>query len=111
MWPKVTRGVQSLGDLTAKEDGAALSPGDIFDILSDRSRAADESLPNTGVGSELERILSPLFIVSPVYGTRSSTVLLVDKEETVTFVERTFAPGADGHAEDVSYRFMIRREP
>jgi uncharacterized protein with NRDE domain len=47
---------------------------------------------------EWERILSPIFITSPTYGTRSSTVVLIDKENRVTFLDRTF----NGHSEPVS---------
>jgi len=47
---------------------------------------------------EWERILSPIFITSPTYGTRSSTVVLIDKENRVTFLDRTF----NGHPEPVS---------
>jgi len=47
------------------------------------------------VGLEWERVLSPLFIESPTYGTRCSTVLLIDREGTVTFVERVFNCGSE----------------
>ena len=48
----------------------------------------DDRLPQTGVGIEWERILSPLFIESEIYGTRSSSVLLVGKDGQVRFTER-----------------------
>jgi len=71
--------------------------------------AADQDLPTTGIGIELERVLSPLFISSPSYGTRSSTVLLIDKDEKVTFVERTFRPHSD-QWEEVKFEFQIHPE-
>jgi uncharacterized protein with NRDE domain len=46
------------------------------------------------VGLEWERVLSPVFISSPSYGTRSSTVLLVGRRGNVSFVERSFGPDA-----------------
>lgn len=55
--------------------------------------ADDLELPETGGGLEMERLLSPMFIKIPNYGPRSSTVLLIDKENHVTFVERTFQDG------------------
>ena len=106
-WPKVARGKQALSDLLAA--GRVLSPDDIFRVLADRTCAADDCLPSTGVGLERERILSPLFITSPIYGTRSSTVLLVDLEDEVTFIERTFKTNSSAW-ETVKYRFKIRRE-
>jgi len=42
---------------------------------------------------EWERILSPMFIESPTYGTRSSSVLLVGRNGQIFFAEKTFIPG------------------
>ena len=87
-WPKVVLGKKKLGDLLDKKVTPTTEA--IFKLLSDRVIAPDDQLPETGVGLEWERILSPLFIQSPVYGTRSSTVLLVDREGKTTFSEKVF---------------------
>jgi len=87
-WPKVERGKRMLADILS--GGREVDPEDLFRMLADRWRPPDESLPDTGIGLEWERILSSLFITSPVYGTRSSTVLLVDREGQVTFIEKVF---------------------
>ena len=87
-WPKVERGKQALGGLLEREK--APSPEALLDLLADRSRPPDDRLPVTGVGLEWERVLSPLFIESPLYGTRSSTVLIIDRKGRTTFVERVF---------------------
>ena len=96
-WPKVERGRGALRELLEGKDGP--SPGALFEILQDRSRPPDEQLPETGVGIEWERILSPLFIESPAYGTRSSTILLIDREGVVTFIERVFNGRTEPRAE------------
>ena len=70
-----------------------VDPDKLFEITSNAEIAEDGDLPQTGVGIDLERMLSPLFIKTPEYGTRSSTVLLVDKQNHVTFVERTYLEG------------------
>jgi len=92
-WPKVERGKQALGELLVKRKDP--SPEALLELLASRSRPPDESLPDTGVGLEWERVLSPFFIESPAYGTRCSTVLLVDREGMVTFVERVFNGGSE----------------
>jgi len=66
---------------------------DLLSLLDDRRRFPDDDLPDTGVGPEIESLLSPLFIESASYGTRASTVLLIGKNGDITFVERTFHNG------------------
>jgi uncharacterized protein with NRDE domain len=64
-----------------------------FDLLADREIAADAHLPNTGVALEWERRLSAIFVSSPNYGTRASTILTLCNDGQTTLVERSF--GAD----------------
>jgi uncharacterized protein with NRDE domain len=87
-WPKVARGKEALTRLLSMQ--ADPSDEELFRILADRTPADDASLPHTGVDLEWERILAPIFIKSPLYGTRSSTVLLIDAGNRVTFIEKTF---------------------
>lgn len=68
-------------------------PATLFAALADRVPARDEALPDTGVGRELERLLSPPFVITPDYGTRCSTVVTADARG-MTFSERRF--DADG---------------
>lgn len=103
-WPKTEKGKAGLKDLI---DGKAEpDPEGLFALLSDRREADEEALPDTGVGLPLERVLSPIFITSPGYGTRSSTVLLVDRGNRVTFLERTFPPSST-RVHTVKYEFLI----
>jgi uncharacterized protein with NRDE domain len=70
-WPKVVRTKAQFASLLCQ--GA---PKDAyFEMLTDTVQASDCRLPDTGVGREWEKILSPVFIESPTYGTRSSTVV------------------------------------
>lgn len=90
-WPKVEKARRSLH--------AALpvaAPERLLALLADEEVAADEHLPDTGVGLVLERMLSPLFIRSPQYGTRASTVLMQDDHRRIYFSEQTFVAGEPG---------------
>ena len=89
-WPKVVRGKEALARALEQEK---VSREELFAILADSTKAPDEQLPDTGVGLELERLLSSIFISSERYGTRSSTILLVDRQHQATFVERSFDQG------------------
>jgi uncharacterized protein with NRDE domain len=86
-WPKVAQGRAALRELLA---AGLPEPDALLAILADTSRPSDHLLPDTGVGLERERLLSARFIVSPDYGTRASTVVLIDRTGQVTFVERSF---------------------
>jgi uncharacterized protein with NRDE domain len=91
-WPKVVGGKAALADALA-------GPADemearLFAALAERGTAADATLPETGVGLELERALSAAFIATPGYGTRCSTVLIVQRDGRATFTERRVDPAA-----------------
>ncbi len=103
-WPKVKMGKEGLGQLIGEE--IELDPELLFPVLLDRTGASDDQLPDTGFGIELERMLSTTFIVSPEYGTRSSTVMLVDIDGNVTFVERNFS-GPDDPGEESRHTFSL----
>lgn len=93
-WPKVDYAIAATHDAMR----AAATPDALverlFTILDDRTIAADADLPETGVPLETERALSAVFIRMQGYGTRASTVLLVDREGHATFVERRREPDA-----------------
>jgi uncharacterized protein with NRDE domain len=89
-WPKVHAGKQAMGDLLRKN--TRIDPEQLIELLQNQLNAADGQLPDTGIGLQWERILSPIFITSPAYGTRSSSALLIDKNGCVVFCERTWLP-------------------
>ena len=104
-WPKVTRGKKLLAE-TLDKKGAELEDG-LFTLLADRKIPADHKLPDTGIGLEWERLLSSIFIASPSYGTRSSTILLIGKNGRVKFVEKVY----DGNSQEwVTSSFSYLRE-
>jgi len=85
-WPKVSRGKRILKAALDKK-GNELEEA-LFALLADHHIPPDNKLPATGIGLEWERVLSSIFITSPVYGTRSSTILLIGKNNRVKFVEK-----------------------
>lgn len=103
-WPKVERGRELLDSLISKTENPP--PDEIFRILADTSRPDDRHLPDTGIGLEWERILSSIFIQSEVYGTQSSSIIFVDRENNVTFIERTLISGPDKY-KTVKFRFRM----
>jgi uncharacterized protein with NRDE domain len=92
-WPKVENGIALLK--AAVQDSDPVDMASIFQLLKNRDVPPDEKLPDTGFGREWERILSPLFIRSPLYGTRSSTVVLIMRNGRATVAEFTHMPGVE----------------
>jgi uncharacterized protein with NRDE domain len=93
-WPKVETGKAQLKKLTQKR---SVDDEAIFTLLQDRQHPPPHLLPDTGVGMEWERILSPLFIHSDIYGTRSSSVIRMEKKGRIHFAERTFEKSGNGY--------------
>lgn len=86
-WPKVQRGTDKLSEAISNNQ---IDIESLFDILKDEIKPPVEKLPDTGVGLEKEKMLSPMFIKSSNYGSRCSTVILMHKNGGVSFSERTF---------------------
>jgi len=83
-WPKVVRAKAQFSSLLCQS-----APDDAyFDMLSDTTHASDNRLPDTGVSLEWERLLSPICIESPDYGTRASTLLKVHGAGSAELHER-----------------------
>lgn len=91
-WPKVATSRARLG--AAIEGGRIPTDDELFAILADDAPVEDLLLPDTGVGLERERALAPVFIRTPDYGTRSSTLVFIGAESGVRIVERSSADGS-----------------
>jgi uncharacterized protein with NRDE domain len=93
-WPKLLR-VRRGFEAWLGEPGAH-SPASLFELLMDRTQSAgDTGLRESGLPRELEQVLSAPFVVHPSYGTRCSTVLLLQHDGGVYLAERRFdAQGA-----------------
>lgn len=88
VWPKMTKGEQLLEQLISEQQ--PLHAEHLFAIMQDSTQAPDELLPNTGVGIEWEKLLSSIFITSPTYGTRSTSVLLQHQSGSIDFSEQSY---------------------
>lgn len=105
-WPKVVKGKTRLRKYVVQQE--ELETDSLFEVLSDETPVPDEELPDTGIGLDLERQLSSQFIKLPHYGTRSSTVLLIDSNQSVTFVERTYVKG--NQIDERKFQFQVMEQ-
>lgn len=91
-WPKLVLARARLAEALA----TIPDPEPVLALLRDDLPAPDHLLPNTGVGIEAERRLSPVFLRDAHYGTRSSAMILF---------------GADGRASLREWTWDARGEP
>jgi uncharacterized protein with NRDE domain len=89
-WPKVKRGRRLLAKAV---DRIEPSPKQLLELLRDQTQPDDETLPDTGIGLEWERLLGTIAIDGALagrdYGTRSASVLLLDGKGRGRFVEHS----------------------
>ena len=101
-WPKLASGKSEL----AAQIAGNVDSDKLLEILTDHRVAEDHELPSTGVTLDIERMLSSRFIRSPEYGTRASSVLLIDDRGQIDFREYNFdQQGPSG--EPIRERFEI----
>lgn len=101
-WPKSRRAATALRGLIG--NGRRADPERLLGLMDDRRPAPDHELPDTGVGLEMERFLSPPFIVSDRYGTRCTSLLVLGVESLA--IERSF--DVRGRiAGQLEYRFVV----
>jgi uncharacterized protein with NRDE domain len=86
-WPKVRRTRELFAPLLKQPDVTA---EDLFAMLANRETAPDNELPDTGLPTDWERLVSAPFIVHERYGTRCSSVLLVERTGRTILQERRF---------------------
>ncbi|HZK24959.1 MAG TPA: NRDE family protein [Oscillospiraceae bacterium] len=102
-WPKVAR---SKSQLAQSLNSTPLNKDQLLALLKNKKPVPDHELPDTGVGLEWERILSPVFVESETYGTRCSTILTIDEAGSLDFLERTYITHSPVY-EDVSFSFKV----
>ncbi len=88
-WPKMSK-LQTALEASTSQD--SLDAEEIFAALNNQEIAPDHALPDTGVGLDWERLLSPIKIVGPRYGTRCSTLITSGTENNWSMIERSFEP-------------------
>ena len=97
-WPKLVRVKARFQQWLAQADGTAAG---LFALLADRTPApqAAAPVPIGGLPREWERILSAPFVVHPAYGTRCSTVVLLEPGGGLYLAERRFDSAGDASGE------------
>ena len=86
-WPKLKRLRDALADWS---NAGSADTAPLWHALGDRERAPLDQLPDTGVGTDWESILSSPFVHTEGYGTRCSTLLLLDRRGNWSLEEHRY---------------------
>ena len=86
-WPKIESGKIQISKIIKSD---SIDVYKIVEMLKNGKTAPDKLLPDTGISHDLEKKLSPVFISMKGYGTRCSTVVLVDRSNKITFLEVSY---------------------
>ncbi len=100
-----TKSENSKAKLQEHLNGEKLDILHLFDILLDQTKAEDKDLPETGLSYELEKAVSSSFIITPDYGTRCATILMINSEGKINFIERTYKPGSNEIEAEVQFEW------
>lgn len=97
-WPKVVKGKELLKaglstckrEISPSSDSSSSEISSLLDIMLNAERPPDDLLPDTGIPIELERGYSSIFVHVPSigYGTRSSSLVVMDGDGLQLFAER-----------------------
>ncbi len=103
-WPKIESGKMALAPLISKEK---IDREELFDLMINPDLAKDQDLPQTGLPLEKERAISSMFINIEGYGTRCTTLIMVDKHGKVDFTERQYENG-QATGEENQFSFQVK---
>ncbi len=105
-WPKVRFAKSAMKEAREAQQLEALEQT-LLEKLSNTETASENELPDTGVGKALETLLSSVFIQSPAYGTRASTIVTVEAG-SFRFTESNYSTGGKHRGTQRTY---IRCKP
>ena len=99
-WPKTVEASASFKEILKEEHP---DESKLFEMLQNDQRYSLEKLPDTGLPEKMEKAVSSIFIETDNYGTRSSTLVFVDRKNNVRFVEKTYNTDTQEPANTVEF--------
>lgn len=101
-WPKTVALTKRLKQAI---DQPQLDPDKLLPLLTNCEQAEDQQLPDTGISYEWEKMLSSCFIHSDSYGTRASTIVLLNNQQQMLITEQNY--GQQGPTEQKTCKFSF----
>jgi len=104
-WPKAIRGKSSFEKILSKKDRKL--EDELFGLLKDNNKASHSELPDTGLSKDFEHLLSSIYIESANYGTRSSSVVILDSKNNLRFTEYTHPQSDNSKSSSVTFNLQL----
>ncbi len=92
-WPKVTKAKQGMKRILDTNHDVEIDS--LLELMSDTVQADTNNLPDTGIGLQLEKMLSSICIKIDGYGTKATTIIRVRKDNEIVFFEQSFKDKLD----------------
>lgn len=89
-WPKALWALNRFKTILESDD---LDQAQFFELLQNSDRYPPKILPETGLSEEMEVAVSSVFILTEHYGTRSSSLITIDRNLQLNFIEKVYKPG------------------
>ena len=105
-WDKVERSKQKLAELIERDNVNAPA---LMRLMDDRDKGPVDEVERGRLDFDTAHAITAPFIVMPGYGTRCTTVVLVDNKHRWQVMERRFDPHGDSTGES-AFSFSARRD-
>lgn len=92
-WPKVDHARDQLRQLLRRSEQTLPQLPELVSLLSSEQTYAPELLPDTGIPTEWEQLLSSPFIIAEDYGTRASTAAIISSSGYIEVAEQNYRAG------------------
>lgn len=102
-WPKVEEAKVAFTRLLARREPDVEA---LLGLMHTQTRYPLSLLPDTGVGPEREQALSPIFVATELYGTRSTTLMTWHRQGRMQMYERSY--DAHGQASDQEISIQLQ---
>lgn len=95
IWPKMALGQAALSKAIKADQGQNRADliKQLLQLMANNQEADSHELPNTGMPPAIEQMLSAIFIVSPEYGTRSTTIITQDNDGEILINDHSYNAG------------------
>ncbi|MGB0360414.1 MAG: NRDE family protein, partial [Endozoicomonas sp.] len=101
-WPKLIKAKENFTAATSQ--AKPINSAQLIALMKDNTQPASDQLPDTGVGKELEKLLSSCFIASQNYGTRNTSILIMNNDGSIEWTEQRYLPdGIEGDRQNIRF--------